>query len=136
MILRWILAFFAALGGFFVGAIAGDLVAKMVGLWFLPGAGFSAALAVVVVTYLAAPNHKFVSASISFIAGAIVAWLLLEPSCFPENYGEKAYQPTHLPIITTYAGGVVGLLIAAALRCWFRPNIAFNSDAPAAHRLI
>ncbi|MES2604224.1 MAG: hypothetical protein V4603_04755, partial [Pseudomonadota bacterium] len=85
--------------------------------WGLPGAGFSAAATVVVVTYIAAPDFKFVAACIALLVGGILAWLIVEPSWLPESYGERgAYQPTHLPIIATYIGGTVGFLLVTMHR--------------------
>ncbi|MFN0196903.1 MAG: hypothetical protein ACKVT0_09155 [Planctomycetaceae bacterium] len=115
MVLRWFFAVLAVMGGFFVAGISGGIAADLVGFWAVPGAGFSAAFAVVILTYLTVPNYKFLSACVALVIGAIAAWPILEPSFFPESYGERgAYQPTHLPIIITYAGGILGLLTAVA----------------------
>lgn len=123
MILKWILAVLAVLGGLLVAGIAGGLAAEAFGFWELPGAGFSAALAVVVVAYLAAPSHKLLSAVAALAAGAVAAWLILDPSYYPESYGERgAYQLTHLPIVLTYAGGIVGLVVACVIQRWARPG--------------
>ncbi|MCD9088643.1 hypothetical protein [Stenotrophomonas sp. SY1] len=127
MVLRWALAFFAVLGGFSVAGVLGSLATGFAGFWHLPGAGFSAALAVVVVAYLAAPSHKLRAAIAALVFGAIAAWLLLEPSFYPENYGDRgAYEPTHLPIIATYTGGLLGLLVAAIIGRWAGPNNSFK----------
>ena len=127
MLLRWALALLAVLGGFFLAGISGSIAADLAGFWHLLGAGFSAAVAVVVVAYLAAPNHKMLSSIIALLLGAAAAWFVLEPSFYPESYGERgAYQPTHLPIIVTYLGGVLGLVIAAALHRWMGPNNSFK----------
>jgi hypothetical protein len=53
---------------------------------------------------------------IVFIAGAFAAWWLLEPSWHPENYREMAYQRTHLPLVATYAGGLVAVAAVAIRR--------------------
>lgn len=120
MTMRWMLALLAVIGGFFLAGIAGGIVSNvLLDVWSLPGAGFSAAFAVVVVTYLVAPGHKLISASIAFMIGAIIAYVMLEPSFLPESYGDRgAYEPTHLPVIATYLGGVVGLMIVAVLERW------------------
>jgi hypothetical protein len=115
---HWTLAVLAVLGAFFVAGIAGSFATDILGFWHLPGAGFSAALAVVITTYFAAPDRKLLFSCGAFAVGAIVAWLLLEPSSYPETerYGALAYQPTHLPVIATYIGGIIGLAIVGALR--------------------
>ena len=61
---------------------------------------------------------KFTLCGAALVAGALLAWLVLEPSFYPdmERYGALAYQPTHLPVIATYSGGIVGLLVAGAFR--------------------
>lgn len=128
MVLKWTLALLAVLGGFIVAGTLGSIATDLAGFWHLPGAGFSAAFAVVVVAYIAAPSHKLLCATVALLLGAIAARLVLEPSWYPESYGERgAYQPTHLPIIATYAGGLLGLIVAAVLRRWAGPN---NSSKP------
>jgi hypothetical protein len=115
---QWILTVLAVLGAFFVAGIAGSFATDMFGFWHLPGAGFFAALAVVVTTYIAAPSHKFLVTCSAFAVGAIAAWILLEPSSYPETerYEALAYQSTHLPVIATYIGGIVGLAVVGTLR--------------------
>ena len=115
---RWSLAFFAVAGAFFIAGVAGAIVSDVAGFWYRPGAGFAAALAVVVTTYVSAPTRKFQLSCIALAVGAITAWLILEPSWYPdsERYHPLAYQPTHLPFIATFAGGVLGLLLVAVLR--------------------
>ena len=128
MVLRWALTLLLVFCGFVVAGMLGGFIVDFAGLWHLPGAGFGAAFAVVVVTYLAAPSHKLGSAFTALIVGAIAAWWLLEPSFYPESYGSSnAYQPTHLPIIVTYIGGLFGLLAAALIGRWAGPN---NSSKP------
>jgi hypothetical protein len=123
MVLRWSLALLAILGGFAVAGVLGGLAADVAGFWHLPGAGFSAAFAVVIVAYLAAPTYKLRTAAVALVLGAIAAWLLLEPSFYPESYGERgAYEPTHLPIIATYIGGLLGLVAAMLIGRWAGPN--------------
>lgn len=115
---QWTLAVLAVLGAFFIAGIAGSLATDAMGFWHLPGAGFFAALAVVVTTYFAAPSRKVLFSGGAFVVGAIAAWALLEPSSYPETqrYGELAYQPTHLPALATYIGGIIGLAIVGILR--------------------
>ena len=114
----WVLAFFAIAGAFFLAGFGGSVVADILGFWHIPGAGFCAALAVVVATYVSAPSFKFTLSCLAFVVGAVVAWMLLEPSWYPDmkRYGSLAYQPTHLPVTATCAGGIVGLLLVAASR--------------------
>jgi hypothetical protein len=115
---QWILAFFAVAGAFFLAGFGGSAVADVFGFWHIPSAGFCAAFAVVVASYASAPSFKFTLSCLAFVAGAVVAWMLLEPSWYPDmkRYGSLAYEPTHLPIIATYAGGITGLLLVATLR--------------------
>ena len=114
----WSLAFLAVVGAFFVAGLTGSFITDYFGLWHLPGAGFAAALAVVVTTHFASPSHKFRSSCIALLVGAVVAWILIEPYWYPESerYGDLAYQTTHLPFVATLAGGILGLLVAFLLR--------------------
>jgi hypothetical protein len=118
MLRQWSLAILAVVGAFFIAGVSGSLATDALGFWHLPGAGFCAAFAVVVTTYFAAPSHKIPFSSGAFVVGAIAAWVLLEPSSYPEmqRYGDLAYQPTHLPVVATYIGGIVGLALIGILR--------------------
>lgn len=108
-----------------LGAVATDLA----GFWHLPGAGFSAAFAVVVVAYLSAPSHKLHAATAFLLVGAAIAWLLLEPSFYPKSYGDHgAYVRTHLPVIATYVGGLFGLLAAALVQRRVGPDNSFKPN--------
>ncbi|MFL6587833.1 MAG: hypothetical protein ACJ8GV_13245 [Luteimonas sp.] len=115
---QWGLAVLAVLGAFFVAGVAGSVASDLLGLWHLPGAGFVAAFAVVVTTYVAAPDRKVLLSCATFIVGAIAAWILLEPSWYPDTkrYGSLAYKDTHLPVIATYFGGLIGLAVVGILR--------------------
>ena len=114
----WSLAVLAIFGAFFIAGLAGSFITDYFGLWHLPGAGLSAAFAVVVTAYVASPSHKLRSSFVALLVGAFVAWVFIEPYWYPEtaNYGDLAYQPTHLPFVATLAGGVLGLLSAFLLR--------------------
>jgi hypothetical protein len=113
MATRWLLAVLAVLGAFFAAGLLGALVADALGRWYEPAGGFAAALSVVVVAYLAAPSHRLPAAMAALAIGACIAWHFLAPSSYPESYGDKAYEPTYLPLIATCAGGLLGLLLAA-----------------------
>ncbi len=115
---RWVLAFFAVAGAFFIAGITGSIITDLAGYWHLPGAGFAAALAVVVTTYIAAPSRKFQAACLALVVGAFTAWFLLDSSWYPETdrYDGLAYQSTRLPFIATFSGGVFGLLLVALIR--------------------
>lgn len=117
-LLQWSLAVLAVIGAFLVAGVSGALATEMLGFWHLPGAGFLAALAVVVTAYLAAPRRRTLFSCAAFLIGAIAAWILLEPSSYPDSqrYGELAYQPTHLPVVATCIGGIIGLAIIGILR--------------------
>jgi hypothetical protein len=128
MLVKWTVAFLAVVGAFVLAGVAGGLAADSLGYWSTPAAGFSAALAVVLVAYFSAPARKLLAAASAFVVGAAAAWSLLEPSFFPESYGERGgYEPTHLPIVATYIGGLLGLLASVCLRRWAGPN---NSSKP------
>ena len=117
MTTRWLMAVLAVMGGLLVSGLAGAIAATLLGFWDLPGASFSAAASVVVIAYLAAPRHKFLAACTVLILGAVAAWMILEPAWLPESYrGRGAYQPTHLPIIATYLGALIGLAAVLLLR--------------------
>jgi hypothetical protein len=112
----WLLPILAVSGAFLVAGMAGAIVMEMLGFWNLPGAGFCAALAVVLTTFYASPQRRYLITCSVFAAGVAAAWFFLEPSWYPESYGAQAYQLTHLPFIVTCSGGLVGLVLLAALR--------------------
>ena len=115
---RWFLAFLAVAGAFFIAGVTGSIVTDLAGFWHLPGAGFAAALAVVMTTYVAAPSHKFQASCLALVVGALAAWFLLDSSWYPETdrYDGLAYQETHLPFIATFIGGILGLLLVTLFR--------------------
>ena len=115
MFRQWITAALAIAGAFFLAGIGGSVATDMLGYWHLPGAGFCAGIAVVLTTYFAAPSHKLALAGCAFLAGALVAWRFLEPSSYPESYAKLAYKDTHLPLIATCAGGVIGLVVVGII---------------------
>lgn len=130
MLLKWVLAVLAVVGGFTASGIAGSIATDALGFWSLPGAGCCAAFTVVVVAYISAPDSKFFAACTALVLGAIAAWLIVEPSWYPESYGERgAYQPTHLPLITTYIGGIAGLIVVAVHNFGRKPNNSLKSDS-------
>ena len=114
----WIFAFLAVAGAFFLAGFMGSLVTDILGFWHIPGAGFAAAFVVVVTTFFASPTRKFQLSCLALVVGGITAWIILEPSWYPEmeRYGSLAYQPTHLPFIATLIGGILGLLFVFFLR--------------------
>jgi len=124
--MKWILAIFAVLGGWLSGGIAGIIAAGLAGFWDRPIGGFGAAFVTVVVAYLAAPNHKLLSASVVLVLGAVLAWLALEPSFYPKSYRGSAYERTHLPIIATYMGAVLGLALVVTLNWRAGPDNPFK----------
>jgi len=111
---QWIVAIFSVFGAFFLCGIGGSLIASIFGIWETPVAGFFAAFSVVAMAYLAMPSHKKEVAIGTFIIGCFLAWIILEPSHYPESYELRAYQATHLPLLITAAGGLVALIICLA----------------------
>lgn len=110
---KWFIALLAVAGAFLISGVLGSFLADFLWSWSLLGAGFAAAFSVVCVAYLAAPDHKFIFSVVTFVVGVVVAWLFLEPSSYPESHATMAYQPTHLPLVITYIGGVLGLFVVA-----------------------
>ena len=128
MIDRWILAPVLVLASLAAGGIAVGYVANLAGFWGIPGAAFGAAFFAVLAAYFFAPTHKLLSATIVLILGAIAAWQLLVPFNYIEVTADGAsiFHPTHSPIIGTYIGGALGLLLAVYLRHRAGSNKSFN----------
>ena len=78
--------------------------------WFEPVAGFIAAFFVVITAYISAPKAKARAVAITYIIGVVCAWYLLADSFYPEQH-PKAYQPTYIPLIATYTGGLLGVIL-------------------------
>jgi len=122
---KWILAILSVLGGWLSGGVVGGFAAGLTGFWEIPGAGIGAAFVTVVVAYLAAPSHKLISAFVVLAVGALLAWLVLEPSSYPSrHYHENAYEDTHLPIIVTYISAILGFALVAMLTALQRRRCA------------
>jgi hypothetical protein len=107
----WSIAAFAVFGAFILCGFGGAVIAEALGIWSTPVAGFTSAFAVVAIAHLVAPKYKAKTTLLVFVAGCIIAWWLLWNSYYPESYEEKAYMPTHIPFLTTVAGGAVALII-------------------------
>ncbi len=112
---RWILAVFTIFGGFSLVGFLTILVAELSGLWTTPYGGFAAAMAAVVVTWLAVPRHREAATAVTLMLGVLGAWMLLRHETYPEGH-PRAYALTLIPLIATYAGAVVGLVVVFVLR--------------------
>jgi hypothetical protein len=108
---QWIISLFSIVGAFFLSGIGGAFIADAFNFWTLPISGFCAAFAVISVAYFAVPKLTSLILTGLFIAGSALAWLMLEPSYYPEHYSELAYQSTHIPFIATISGGAIALVI-------------------------
>ena len=108
--LAWFLAPLAVIGAFFVAGLSTLLAALVFEVWEYPISGFSAAFAVVSVAYIAAPQYKLTFALFCFVAGAIVAWLLLNEITHPEDNAALSYRRTLMPFWVTLTGGGIALL--------------------------
>jgi len=130
--MKWILAILAVLGGWLSGAVAGGFAAGLTGFWEIPGCGVGAAFVTVVVAYLAAPSHKLLSTFVVLVVGAVLAWLVLEPSFYPggRHYRENAYEDTHLPIIATYISAILGFALMVTLNQYAGRNKSFKPPDP------
>lgn len=126
LVWRWIFVMLAVVGSFAVAVVFGGVASHYAALWEEPVAGFISALTVIIVAYFLAPSHKLRFASIVYALGAMSAWSLLEPSWWPESYGDRAYQTTHLPILCTCTGGLLGLLLVMGHRLKFGPKHSFR----------
>ena len=111
---RWFICALATFGTFFLSGIGSWLVGGALGIWEQPLAGFLTALSVVCTAFYFAPQHKLATATFVLLIGASAAWNILEPSSYPES-SALAYQPTHIPIIITYVGGLIGWAISWVL---------------------
>jgi len=104
---------------FLVVALACSLAADELGIWAEPFVGFITSMAVVATAFALAPGPpwiKLLLALLALILGTASAWQLLRPPSFtPESWGNRAYQPTYIPIAVTVTGGVVAWLFCAVL---------------------
>jgi hypothetical protein len=95
-------------------------------LWFEPAAGFILALVWVLSAHLIAPDRKPIASAMAFGIGTMLAWQFIGDSWYPENH-PKAYQPTHLPIMVTIAGGVLGFAGSITMEMMKRKPKAYNA---------
>jgi hypothetical protein len=126
---QWVICIFSIIGAFVSCGIGGALLAGLFDVWELPIAGFCAAFAVVSMTYIAAPSNNRFFASFALVSGGVFAWLILEPSSYPESYEALAYQPTHMPLVSTLLGGVIAYLICIMPSIVFRKTKLTGSEA-------
>jgi hypothetical protein len=108
--IRWILLPFEVLLGFVLVGILAVMAAGQFYLWYEPVGGFFAAIAVVALAYVRAPQRPLLAALVAYLLGATVAQQLLwERSFYPENYA-NAYEPTNFPFWVTLAGGALAFV--------------------------
>ena len=87
---------------------------SVVHVWFEPTAGFILALVWVLSAQFIAPARKPIASVVAFAVGAMFAWKRIGYSWYPENH-PKAYQPTHIPILMTISGGLLGLAVSMTI---------------------
>ena len=114
--LPWEIAVGFLVSGFVSWAALGNFLS-----WPDPAIGFIAAAAVVVTTYVRAPNHQLLASGFALLLGASVAYILLRGSTFPENHA-RGYEQTFIPLWFTLSGGA-----AAFCACAVR---SFRARAP------
>lgn len=105
---RWVVWFFAISGAFFLCGLCGAGFGYVMGWGDETVSGFFAVFGVVVLAYLAAPRRPSLTASVTFLVGAMLAWGILKPHIYSVNMG--TYWVTVL-------GGVLALLFCVS------PNI-------------
>jgi hypothetical protein len=100
---------FAAILGMVLGAIA----AARLGTWEAPGSLACGACSAVTSGYLVAPRRKLAASAVVFVCGAFFVWCYFPEASFPESYGERAYQPTRLPLVMAWSAGALTWLALA-----------------------
>lgn len=112
---RWVIVPFVAVTVFVVTAIVGFGLCLLFGLWFEPVIGFMAAFSTVLITSLSAPKFEEWVGVLTYFLGAVAAWYLIGDSFYPENYAQP-YEPTNIPIVVTYLGGLLGVALCFFLK--------------------
>lgn len=110
----WSISAFAVFGAFTLCGFGGAIIAEMLSVWPLPAMGFCAAFAVVALTYLSAPKYKNQATTLIFIAGSLLAWLILKDIYLPNPNELLVPQHSYLPFISTVTGGAIALVICLA----------------------
>ena len=108
--MRWFLTPFVPVLVFYLSAVPTLFITIVFKIWIDPTYGFIAAFCVVLSAYLIAPSAKKWIGIIAFLLGAIAAWFIVGESYYPENYANP-YQPTYLPLMVTYCGGLLGVIV-------------------------
>ena len=108
--MRWFLTPFVPVLVFYLSAVPTLFITIVFSIWIDPAYGFIAAFSVVLSAYSIAPSAKQCIGIIAFFVGAIAAWFIVGESYYPENYANP-YQPTYLPLMVTYGGGLLGLVV-------------------------
>lgn len=113
-LIRWLSTPFVPVMAFLLAALSSGLLADKLGFWHEPVMGFVSAFVVVISAYLTAPDGKDWISLVAFLIGAVVAWFLVGDSFYPENYF-RAYEPTYVPLVATYIGGLIGVILCFVL---------------------
>jgi hypothetical protein len=109
---RWLWLPWEIAIGFLVSGFAAWALLSNILSWPDPAIGFLVAAAVVVMTYVRAPNHRLLASALSLVLGAIFAYILLRGSTFPENH-PRGYEQTFIPLWCTLAGGMAAFCACA-----------------------
>jgi hypothetical protein len=148
---RWLLVPLVSIAGCSAAGIASELAGHGLVLAIGPRAleaalstdvryglvNAGAAIAFVVVGAMMAPRYRMIVALALYGAGAYVAWVILDTWFFPESH-PRAYQISHVPLLLTLLGGLIGVFIAfflargwpAAIRArWYTPSASRHAQA-------
>jgi hypothetical protein len=114
--LLWLCVPLTAIMGFGVAFYFGLLVLydNVPQALYQPVGGFIAAFLVVVFGSLTAPMHRAPTAAIIFLIGAFIAWQMVSWT------DPVTQQPTVLPIVGTYIGGVLAVLLIGWRFSWHK----------------
>jgi len=107
----WTISALAVSGAFFLCGFGGAAIADMFDIWPLPVSGFSAAFAVVSLTYLSVPKFQNQITISIFIVGCLISSWLLTSFYYPGTQNHLRIKQEHIPLAATILGGAIALLI-------------------------
>ena len=109
-ILKWCLFFVGYLLALVATPMLSTLAFNKTLCWKEPVVGSITAALVVIYSYVAAPQYKQYVAVGGYLLGVFFAYQLPDMHRYPECH-KNAYMQTWLPLILTYAAGLMTLLI-------------------------
>jgi len=112
---RWFALPAFVFGAFIATGILAEVPVTVFGLWEDLWVGIACAVTWVLTSFFIAPEKKTIVSTVFFVLGALLAWILVGKSWYPESH-PRAYQHTYIPFALTFISGLSTLALLAIIK--------------------